>query len=457
MKKSVSFLLLALVTVCASPLNSAKAADPAPYAPRVELEDGDTFVFLGDSITHQCLYTQYLETYFYTRYPSKRIRFRNAGVSGDTAGDALLRFDEEVAAFEPGYVSVLIGMNDGGYQAFREDLFSKYEEGMGELFGRLGEISESILMGPSYFDTRSVRVSDRAAHWSSHREQMTDYYPSVLAFFSEWVAEQAQLGGVNFVDMATPMRRVTFEQRRLDPSFTLSKDAVHPEPAGHVLMATAMLADAFLVEPVSTLSLSIRKGGKVEDAGSLGKLENVTFKKGRLRLDFTARGLPWVLPPEADLGFELSEAAERFSGEWFNVSGLKAGIYELRVDLVPMGRFSAAELAMGVDLRAYDQLPQMKQALEVALLNRDRNLQAIKPMRDLWLRRKSKLSPEAAWLAGNGEAADFAERKAAYDAEMEAFRSEIAELEALAFQFEEKIYAANQPQKRRYELTRLKP
>src|SRR5688500_5067517 len=48
------------------------AVAPEPAIPEVkalsgpiQLKDGDTFVFLGDSITHQCLYTQYVEDYFY--------------------------------------------------------------------------------------------------------------------------------------------------------------------------------------------------------------------------------------------------------------------------------------------------------------------------------------------------------------------------------------------------------
>ena len=44
---------------------------------RLDLQDGDTLVFCGDSITHKCLYTQYVETYFYTRYPQRRITFDN--------------------------------------------------------------------------------------------------------------------------------------------------------------------------------------------------------------------------------------------------------------------------------------------------------------------------------------------------------------------------------------------
>ncbi|NBV87196.1 MAG: hypothetical protein EBS01_13250, partial [Verrucomicrobia bacterium] len=63
----------------AAPANpiTPSASTFAKIAPRVELKDGDTWVFLGDSITHQCLYTQYVEDYFYTRHPEKRIHFHN--------------------------------------------------------------------------------------------------------------------------------------------------------------------------------------------------------------------------------------------------------------------------------------------------------------------------------------------------------------------------------------------
>src|SRR5512143_590261 len=80
----------------------------APLA-RLDLSAGDTVVFLGDSITHQCLYTQYVEDYYYTRFPGLKIKFHNAGVGGARARDALDRFDRDVAAYKPKYVTVLLG------------------------------------------------------------------------------------------------------------------------------------------------------------------------------------------------------------------------------------------------------------------------------------------------------------------------------------------------------------
>ena len=82
----VTALLLLVVNglACAGDLKSPLA--------RLDLKNGDGIVFFGDSITHQRLYTQYVEDYFYTRYPHMRLRLHNAGVSGPVAWEALERF-----------------------------------------------------------------------------------------------------------------------------------------------------------------------------------------------------------------------------------------------------------------------------------------------------------------------------------------------------------------------------
>src|SRR5688572_18385548 len=120
MYPSLRLTLVILATSVSTLLAQQPAAAPAPEAAvefqpihsKIQLKSGDTLVFLGDSITHQCLYTQYVEDYFYTRYPKRRIHFHNAGVGGDRATNALARFDEDVASFKPKYVTILLGMND---------------------------------------------------------------------------------------------------------------------------------------------------------------------------------------------------------------------------------------------------------------------------------------------------------------------------------------------------------
>lgn len=91
----------------------------------------------GDSVTHRGPYSQYIEPFFVTRYPERRIRFMNSGISGDKAADALTRFEEDVAAFDPDYVSVMLGMNDGGYKDFSQEKFAKYRIDMNDLLARI--------------------------------------------------------------------------------------------------------------------------------------------------------------------------------------------------------------------------------------------------------------------------------------------------------------------------------
>ena len=75
----VALSLFAALAFTAKP---SAAQEPRPPVAKLDLQDGDSIVFLGDSITHQRLYTQYVEDFFYTRYPSMRFKTHNAGVGG---------------------------------------------------------------------------------------------------------------------------------------------------------------------------------------------------------------------------------------------------------------------------------------------------------------------------------------------------------------------------------------
>ena len=37
----------------------------------IRIEPASKLLFIGDSITHQCLYTQYVENFYYTRFPNR--------------------------------------------------------------------------------------------------------------------------------------------------------------------------------------------------------------------------------------------------------------------------------------------------------------------------------------------------------------------------------------------------
>src|SRR2546423_6181341 len=61
----------------------ALRADPAK-AEDFFFKDGDVVVMIGDSITEQHLYSNYVEMWTVTRFPSWKLTFRNTGIGGDT-------------------------------------------------------------------------------------------------------------------------------------------------------------------------------------------------------------------------------------------------------------------------------------------------------------------------------------------------------------------------------------
>ena len=60
------------------------------------LRDGDTVVFLGDSITAARGYTKIVEHYTLMRFPERQVKFFNAGWGGDTTEGARQRLERDV-------------------------------------------------------------------------------------------------------------------------------------------------------------------------------------------------------------------------------------------------------------------------------------------------------------------------------------------------------------------------
>jgi lysophospholipase L1-like esterase len=447
----VLFSSLAPLVVQQAP-PAAAAAPPRQFKPIVDkfdLKDGDAFVFLGDSITHQTLYTQYVEDFFYTRFPKVHISFHNAGVGGDKCSDALKRFDDDVAAFKPKYVTILLGMNDGRYRDFDKETFDTYQKDMGALLDRIKEIGAiAVPMTPTMHDARTARKASRAM------EPRDTYYNGVLALYGAWLREQAQVHGLGFVDMYSPLNNLTLAQRKHEPEWTMIPDAVHPAPTGQVVMAAAVIDDMAAHPPVSAVTLH-EDADPAKGAGAInGKVSDVQVTPEKISFTFEANALPWVLPPDAADGYKLVHAGHKFSNEKVTVCNLPRGKYELKIDGQAVGTYGDDQLAFGVELEENQKTPQYQQALKVAMLNVERTAKAMHPLRDQWGARKGKRKEED-WLAAHKDDAEYAARNEAFEKWLAEFKTNVTKLNALVKDYDEKIYQANQPAPHKYELSRV--
>lgn len=441
-------LFAAAVTV---PVAVGAAEWKAPLA-SMDLQDGDGVVFLGDSITHQCLYTQYVEDYFYTRMPHRRLRLHNAGVGGAQAWDALERFDRDVAAYKPKYVTVLLGMNDGHYQPFDQATFDRYHQDMTELIGRIQAAGAApILMTPTMFDSRAARLRDRDHKQSPAKLEL---YNSVLAYYGTWLQEVALDSGYGWIDMFHPLNQLTLQQRKTQPEFTMIPDSVHPSPPGQVVMACSMVGDMRLPRQVSSIRIIVRKNGKARPVVKGGKLSDLTMMEDAMQFTWLADSLPWVLPEEARPGVKLARLGQRFGNELLSVYGLPAGKYRLTIDDTVVGSYWAAALARGIHLQSNTKTPQYGQALEVAQLNKKRNEGPVRALRNEWSIFQ-QYSRAAASLAKNPDSEELQKRVATVAKKLEGREQRIAKHEQDARQIEDQIFQQNQPKPRRYSLRRV--
>ena len=286
--------LAAALLISFAVVGVARAGDQDSPLCKLDLKDGDGIVFFGDSITHQRLYTQYVEDYFYTRFPNIRLRLHNAGVSGSVAWEALERFGGDVAAYKPKYVMVLLGMNDGNHEPFNQAIFDTYRQDMTTIVQSIQKIGAMpIVLTPTMFDARVRRAIRPDADAES-----TSLYNAVLAYYGAWLREVATEQGLGFVDVWAPLDNLVLEQRKSNPNFTLVPDSVHPGPAGHVVMAMAIIHDLGLPRQMSSIRItrSADSPQRVSTAG--GQLSNLSWRDDGLEFNWQAESLPWVLPEE---------------------------------------------------------------------------------------------------------------------------------------------------------------
>jgi hypothetical protein len=82
-------------------------------------ESGDRWCALGDSITEGGYYHRYVELFYLTRFPQRKLDVVDCGIRGDTAPRATQRVQWDCLWAKPSVVSVMLGMNDVGWNLIR--------------------------------------------------------------------------------------------------------------------------------------------------------------------------------------------------------------------------------------------------------------------------------------------------------------------------------------------------
>ena len=142
------------------------------------------------------------------------------------------------------------------------------------------------------------------------------------------------------------------------------------------------------------------------------------------------------------------------SNERIRVTGLSPGKYQLKIDDALVGTYTHSQLGAKVELQSNAKTPQYQQALAVAMLNKEKNEKAVRPMRGMWSQMKGqRRGLDQAVKAGKPE--ELAAKKAAFKKWNVEFTGKVAELNKQIGEYDDRIYELNQPKPRRYSLIKV--
>lgn len=305
------------------------------------IRDGDTVVFLGDSITAARTYGKIIENYTLLRYPERKVHFVNAGQGGDTAAGGLKRLAREVLSHKPTLVTVAYGINDIGWGMRADE-----EHRRAYLDGIRGIVEACKKQGARvYICSAAVTAEDPAKSENGYLQKMCD----------EGMALSRSLGG-HAIDIQRTMRAI---QKRVweanqnidskkDKATLHAADGVHLNDVGQLAMAYAILKGLGAPADVSSVSIDAAEpklvaadGCKVTELKKVGEVLEFT------RLD---QGLPLNNGIFFQLQFRFVPIPEELNRYLLKISNLPMDRYEIWADGRSAGNFSSADLAAGVNI-----------------------------------------------------------------------------------------------------------
>jgi len=164
-------------------------------------------VFMGDSITEGW----HLDKSF----PGKP--YVNRGISGQTTSQMVLRFHQDVIALKPKAVVILAGIND-------------MAENTGSI--TLEQIEDNLAAMAEMATANGIKVVLCSVLPATHFSWHPGLAPAAeVATLNEWMKAYTAEKGYVHVDFYSAMKDA---QGGLPPN--LSRDGVHPLPAGHAIM-----------------------------------------------------------------------------------------------------------------------------------------------------------------------------------------------------------------------------
>ncbi|MFU0827162.1 MAG: SGNH/GDSL hydrolase family protein [Lachnoclostridium sp.] len=202
----------------------------------------DRIVFAGDSVTDMGSaqpvgeglfdnvgrsYVRVIENMLAAYYPEIPVRITNSGVSGDTSRDLAARFDRDVVALNPDWVSICIGINDVWRQFDCPAMLDvqvipeEYEENLEQMIEKVEKTVKGVfILSPYYIEpNRNDKMRARMDEYVAIAERLAKKHGCVFVNFQEMYERYCSIRHSSFI----------------------AWDRIHPNQVGATLMAREFL------------------------------------------------------------------------------------------------------------------------------------------------------------------------------------------------------------------------
>ncbi len=305
------------------------------------IRDGDTVVFLGDSITASRQYGKIIETYCLLRFPERRVRFVNAGKGGETAKLSLERLDRAVFAEGATLVTVAYGVNDIGWGTQADEAHKRdYLDAVGQLVERCQRRGVR-----AFICSAAITAEDPDGAEKGFLQQMCD---EGLAL--------ARSRGAGAIDVQRVMRAV---QRRVlaanakraagtKPTSLHVEDGVHLNDLGQAAMAFAILKGLGAPADVSAATIDATSVTAPETTGCA--ISDIQSGDGELAFTRRDDRLPLNLQPLWMLHGLFIPIGDELNRYLLTILHLPEGRYDILAGGRPLGTWTAEDLGGGINI-----------------------------------------------------------------------------------------------------------
>jgi lysophospholipase L1-like esterase len=303
--------------------------------------NGDTVVFLGDSITAAHGYTKLVEEYTLLRFPDRHVQFINAGRGGDTAAGGLQRLERDVIKRGATVVTVAYGVNDILWGAKADDEHKrKYLDGIRGIVETCQHHHVRV-----YICSPAITAENPDTAEMGFLQKMTD----------EGLALAKSLGA-GTVDLQRSMRAIQRQviaanKAETDPkkqTHLHAEDTIHLTDLGQLAMGYAMLKGLGAPQDVSSVAIDAKdctllsaKDCRVDELHSSSN--KVTFT----RID---EGLPLNLGMLGGLNFRFIPIPDELNRYLLTIRSLPKGSYHISVDGHTIGTATAGQLSSSLNI-----------------------------------------------------------------------------------------------------------